>query len=80
MTKEEFMKKAAETFDWAPGWDAIDQEFSRLYPNQKPMHFDADDKCEFIEFFSPACVIFGGKDLMTCPCDVLREFFSDGEI
>lgn len=42
MTKEEFMKKASETSDWAPGWDAIDQEFARIYPNQKPMHFGTD--------------------------------------
>lgn len=42
MTKEEFMKKASEDSEWAPGWDAIDQEFTRLYPNQKPMHFGTD--------------------------------------
>lgn len=25
--------------DWAPGWDAIEAEFSRLYPKQEPMHY-----------------------------------------
>lgn len=42
MTKEEFMKKASQTSDRAPGWDAIDREFSRLYPGQKPMHLGTD--------------------------------------
>lgn len=42
MTKEEFMKKASQTSDWAPGRDAIDREFSRLYPGQKPMHLGTD--------------------------------------
>ncbi len=39
MTKEEFIAKAEADHEWAPGWDAIEQEFSRLYPNQEPQHY-----------------------------------------
>lgn len=42
MTKEEFLQKAAETTDWAPGWDAIDNEFARIYPEQEPVHFGTE--------------------------------------
>ena len=39
MTKEEYIRKMNEENDWAPGWDAIEAEFSRLYPGQNPAHF-----------------------------------------
>lgn len=39
MTIEEFKKRAEEENDWAPGWDAIDEEFNRLYPGQDPDHY-----------------------------------------
>ena len=39
MNLDEFKKKAAETGDWAPGWEAIDSCFEKLYPGQKPRHF-----------------------------------------
>lgn len=39
MTLEEFKKKAAETDDWAPGWDAVEAVFETLYPGQEPAHF-----------------------------------------
>lgn len=39
MTVDEFRKKHEEVEDWAPGWDAIDEEFSRLYPGQEPSHY-----------------------------------------
>jgi hypothetical protein len=39
MTLEEYKKRAAEEEDWAPGWEAIDEVFDKLYPNQKPEHF-----------------------------------------
>lgn len=39
MTVDEFRKKHEEVEDWAPGWDAIDEEFSRLYPGQEPLHY-----------------------------------------
>ncbi len=39
MTLEEYKKYASETEDWAPGWEAIDEVFSKLYPNQEPLHY-----------------------------------------
>ena len=39
VTKEEYIRKMNEENDWAPGWDAIEAEFSRLYPGQNPAHF-----------------------------------------
>lgn len=42
MTLGEFKKKAEEISDWAPGWDAIQEVFSKLYPNQEPKHYATD--------------------------------------
>lgn len=39
MTLEEYIKRASENEEWAPGWEAIDEAFARLYPNQKPAHY-----------------------------------------
>ena len=39
MTAEEFRKRLEEEKDWAPGWQAIDQEFERIYPGQEPKHY-----------------------------------------
>ncbi len=39
MTLEEFKKHCEEQEDWAPGWDAIDEVFEKLYPNQEPNHY-----------------------------------------
>lgn len=39
MTKEEYIEKMNADHEWAPGWDAIDGEFSRLYPGQEPSHY-----------------------------------------
>ena len=35
MNKEEYKKYAEEHEDWAPGWDAIDECFEKLYPGQE---------------------------------------------
>ncbi len=42
MTLEEFKKKASEIEDWAPGWEAIDEAFAKVYPNVKPIHYGTD--------------------------------------
>ncbi|MED1795121.1 suppressor of fused domain protein [Brevibacillus nitrificans] len=42
MTLEEYKKLASEQDDWAPGWDAIDEAFQKLYPNQEPAHYATD--------------------------------------
>lgn len=39
MTKEEFLKRMEEDHEWGPGWDIIENEFSKLYPNQEPNHY-----------------------------------------
>ncbi len=39
MTKEEYVEKMNNDEDWAPGWDAIDAEFDRLYPGVEPAHY-----------------------------------------
>ncbi|WP_371367113.1 hypothetical protein SRRS_12050 [Sporomusa rhizae] len=41
MTLDEYKKRASEEEDWAPGWDAIDEEFEKIYPDQEPAHFGA---------------------------------------
>lgn len=42
MTLEEYKKIASEQEDWAPGWEAIDEVFAKLYPDQKPAHYATD--------------------------------------
>ena len=39
MTTEEFISKMKEDENWSPGWDIIEREFEKLYPNQKPAHY-----------------------------------------
>ena len=39
MTREEYVERIEKEDDWAPGWDAIDREFDRLYPGQEPAHY-----------------------------------------
>ena len=47
MTKEEYIRKINEDHEWAPGWDVIETEFSRLYPGQKPAHFGSRTPTKF---------------------------------
>lgn len=42
MTFEKFEKKTEETEDWAPGWNAVENEFEKLYPNTEPLHYATD--------------------------------------
>lgn len=42
MTKEEYIARMNEDHEWAPGWDAIDAEFTRLYPGVKQEHYATD--------------------------------------
>lgn len=42
MTKEEYIKRMHTEDDWAPGWDAIDTEFDRLYPGKEPAHYGTE--------------------------------------
>lgn len=42
MNLEEYKKHTSEQEDWAPGWEAIDEVFEKLYLNQKPSHYGTD--------------------------------------
>lgn len=55
MTKEEFQKRLDEQEDWAPGWDAIEEEFSRVYPDAVPEHYATN---------MVARAIFGGDEYL----------------
>jgi hypothetical protein len=39
MTKEEYINKMHENEEWAPGWDAIEAEFERVYHGIEPVHY-----------------------------------------
>nr|WP_294494323.1 hypothetical protein [uncultured Mediterraneibacter sp.] len=55
MTREEYMERMEKVDDWAPGWDAIDREFDRLYPGQEPAHYGTNIH---------ARAIFGGDNYL----------------
>lgn len=42
MTVEEFEARCKAQEDWAPGWEAIDGVFEKLYPGQEPAHYASD--------------------------------------
>lgn len=39
MTIKEYLQKAKDDEDFAPGWEAIDKAFAQLYGDQKPKHY-----------------------------------------
>lgn len=55
MNLEEYINHASQQEDWAPGWEAIDEVFNKLYPNQDPAHFGTD---------MHARAIFGGDEYL----------------
>ena len=55
MTLEEFREKWEENEDWAPGWDALEESFDRLYRGQKPTHFGT---------LLPSRAAFGGNEYL----------------
>ena len=42
MTREEYAKRMKKHPDWAPGWDAIDAAFAKLYPEAEPVRFESE--------------------------------------
>ena len=42
MTREEYAKRMKKHPDWAPGWDAIDAAFAKLYPEAEPVRFECE--------------------------------------
>ena len=63
MTLDEYENRASEHEDWAPGWDAIDEEFELLYPKQNPVHYGT-------EMHKRA--IFGGDEYLD-GCSIYRS-------
>lgn len=55
MTAEEFKKKLEEQEGWAPGWEAIDGVFERLYPGLQPAHYGTN---------MAARALFGGDQFL----------------
>lgn len=42
MTKEEFLQRLKEDVEYAPGWQAVDDAFEKLYPGQSPKRFGTE--------------------------------------
>ena len=42
MTREEYVARMNSEDDWAPGWDAVEEEFNRLYPGREPSHYGTE--------------------------------------
>lgn len=38
-TLEEYKAAMAQAEDWAPGWDAVTEQFEKLYPGVEPPHY-----------------------------------------
>lgn len=38
MNRDEYLRRAQEQDDWAPGWEAVEAPFKALYPGQEPTH------------------------------------------
>lgn len=55
MTREEYISRMNEDMDWAPGWDAVEEEFKRLYSGIKPAHYGTDVNSR---------AMFGGDDFL----------------
>ena len=83
MTKEEYINKMNEDHEWAPGWDTIEAEFSRLYPGKEPAHFGTDITSramfggdEYLDGFSVYTNPNGHLHLVTFG---MTELYSDAE-
>ena len=55
MTREEYVARMNSEDDWAPGWDAVEEEFNRLYPGREPSHYGTEIH---------ARAIFGGDNYL----------------
>lgn len=55
MTKEEFLRRIEEDEEYSPGWQAIDDAFEQLYPEQKPTHYGTN---------MASRAIFGGDEFL----------------
>lgn len=78
MTKEEFLKCIKEDENYSPGWQAIDDAFEKLYPEQNPDHFGTNIESramfggnEYLDGFSIYSSPKGYKHLVTYGMTVL---------
>ena len=55
MTREEYVARMNSEDDWAPDWDAVEEEFNRLYPGREPSHYGTEIH---------ARAIFGGDNYL----------------
>lgn len=55
MTREEYVERMNSDAEWAPGWDAVETEFGRLYPGKEPAHYGTEIH---------ARAIFGGDNYL----------------
>ena len=83
MTKEEYIRKMNEDDEWAPGWEAVDAEFDRLYPGQKPVHYGTDIRSramfsgnEYLDGFSVYDMGDGCRHIVTYG---MTELYADEE-
>lgn len=83
MTKDEYIKRMNEEDDWAPGWDAIEAEFERLYPGTNPSHYGTTIQSramfggnEFLDGFS---IYDTGKGYQHIVTFGMSELYTDEE-
>lgn len=78
MTRDEFLARLREDDEYAPGWQAIDDAFERLYPGQLPEHYGTNLHAramfggnEYLDGFSFYTSPKGYKHLVTYGMTVL---------
>ena len=64
MTREEYVERMNSDAEWAPGWDAVETEFGRLYPGKEPAHYGTEIH---------ARAIFGGIIILTVILSMIQE-------
>lgn len=83
MTKEEFVAKMNADSEWAPGWDAIENEFARLYPLQEPKHYGTNMAARAIfggnQYLDGYSIYTSGKDYKHIVTFGMSELYADEE-
>lgn len=83
MTKEEYIKRMHDEEDWAPGWDAIDEEFARLYPDIEPSHYATNIQSRAMfggnDFLDGYSIFDSGKGYMHIVTYGMSELYGDEE-
>lgn len=83
MTKEEYIKRMNEDHEWAPGWDAIEAEFARIYPQIEPEHYGTLITSRAIfggdEFLDGYSIYDSGKGYQHIVTFGMSELYADEE-